>query len=350
MRILIATVQVPFIRGGAEILAEGLLQALSSQGHEAEIVAIPFKWYPPERVLEHMLACRLLDITESSGVPIDLVIGLKFPAYLLPHPNKVVWLLHQFRTAYELWDNPLGDLKHFPDGPQVREAVKMVDQRLIPEAKAVFTISKNVSTRLRRYCGIDSVPLYHPPAYPEQFYTAEAGDYFFFPSRLATLKRQALVLGALTRTRRFVRVRFGGTAEDPVYAQELATMALKLRVHDRVEWLGYMTEEEKRALYAHTLAVIFPPVDEDYGYVTLEAMLASKPVITCTDSGGPLEFVCDGETGLVAEPTPEGLATAMDRLWDDRAQAKALGESGRAHYSQLRISWATVVRRLLAYA
>jgi glycosyltransferase involved in cell wall biosynthesis len=91
-------------------------------------------------------------------------------------------------------------------------------------------------------------------------------------------------------------------------------------------------------------------VDEDYGYVTLEAMLASKPVITCTDSGGPLEFVCDGETGLITEPTPQGLATAMDRLWGDRAQAKALGESGRAYYSSQKISWATVVQRLLSCA
>src|SRR5439155_3184295 len=67
---------------GAEIHAEGLLQALRVEGHEAEIVAVPFKWYPPERILETMLACRLLDLTESAGTRVDRVIGLKFPAYL----------------------------------------------------------------------------------------------------------------------------------------------------------------------------------------------------------------------------------------------------------------------------
>src|SRR5215218_7753942 len=108
MRILITTVQVPFIRGGAEILAEGLRDALRSEGHQPEIVAIPFKWYPPERILDHMLAGRLLDLTETSGVCVDRVIGLKFPAYLVNHPNKVIWLLHQHRTAYELWDSPMG--------------------------------------------------------------------------------------------------------------------------------------------------------------------------------------------------------------------------------------------------
>jgi glycosyltransferase involved in cell wall biosynthesis len=348
MRVVIATAQVPFIRGGAEILAEGLSHALRSQGHEAEIVAVPFKWYPPERILEHVLACRLLDVTESGGAPIDVAIGLKFPAYLVPHPRKVLWMLHQFRAAYELWDTTFGDLHLFPNGAQIRDTIRQTDQRLIPEAKAIFTISKNVSSRLWEYCGIDSTPLYHPPAYAERFYCAATEDYFFFPSRLATLKRQGLVLEALARTRQLVRVRFGGTAEEPVYAKELAAMALQLRVHERVEWVGYMSEEEKRALYAHALGVIFPPRDEDYGYVTLEAMLASKPVITCTDSGGPLEFVCDGETGLITEPTPGALADALDELWANRTKARAMGEAARAHYSGQKISWPATVETLLS--
>src|SRR5438067_8700077 len=121
MRILIATTHVPFIRGGAEAHAEGLRDALIAEGHEAEIVAMPFKWYPPERILDHMLACRLLDLTEASGAGVDRVIGLKFPAYLVNHPNKVLWLLHQHRSAYDLWGHPLDDLNAFPNGSQVRE-------------------------------------------------------------------------------------------------------------------------------------------------------------------------------------------------------------------------------------
>ena len=348
MRILIATTQVPFIRGGAEILAEGLMHALRGQGHAAEIVAIPFKWYPPERILEQVLACRLLDVSESAGDSVDRVIGLKFPAYLIPHPHMVLWLLHQFRTAYELWDHPFGDLHHYPNGLQVRAAIQRIDQALIPKAKAVYTISKNVSSRLWRYCGIDSAPLYHPPASAEQFYGAEAGDYFFYPSRLASLKRQALVLQALAATQRPVRVRFAGSADEPPYGEELEMLVHKLNIKHRVEWLGQVAEEEKRALYAHALGVIFPPVDEDYGYVTLEAMLAAKPLITCTDSGAPLEFVQNNATGLIVEPSPQAMAEAMDRLWDDRGWAQALGEAGRKRYDSLNISWATVVERLLA--
>jgi glycosyltransferase involved in cell wall biosynthesis len=241
-------------------------------------------------------------------------------------------------------------LHHFPNGAQVRDAIVRIDQWLIPEAKAVFTISKNVSSRLWQYCGVDSTPLYHPPANASQFYAAAAESYFFFPSRLTPLKRQALVLEALAHTRQPVRVRLAGTAEGARYGEELDALARELEVDHRVENLGQVTEEEKRALYAHALGVIFPPVDEDYGYVTLEAMLASKPVITCRDSGGPLEFVRDGETGLVADACPEALALAMDTLWKDQHLATELGKAGRARYEDLEISWRTVVERLVSCA
>jgi glycosyltransferase involved in cell wall biosynthesis len=341
-------VQVPFIRGGAEILAEGLQQALQADGHQAEIVSVPFKWFPPERILDHMLACRLFDLTETSHGTVDRVIGLKFPAYLIPHPNRVLWLLHQHRTAYEFWDHPFADLIHSPHGMRIREAILEADQRLIPESRAIYTISGNVSGRLRKYCGIESTPLYHPPQHADQFFCAGDDDYFFYPSRLGRPKRQDLVLRALVHTRRPVRVHFAGAPDAPQYVDELQALARSLKVHDRVTWLGPVPEEEKRRHYAHCRAVLFPPEDEDYGYVTLEAMLAAKPVLTCQDSGGPLEFVRDGETGRIVEPTPQTLAEAMDTLWDQRDNARAWGEAGREHYQKLGIGWPKVIERLLS--
>jgi glycosyltransferase involved in cell wall biosynthesis len=348
MRILIATAQVPFIRGGAEIHAEGLRDALSAAGHEAEIIAIPFKWYPPEQILDHMLACRLLDVTEAAGTPVDLLIGLKFPAYLISHPNKVLWILHQHRTAYELWDHPLSDMIYYPNGAQVRDAIQQADRHLIPQAKAVFANSRNVAGRLKKFCGIDAAPLYHPPPQAERFYSAAAEDYIFFPSRLCIPKRQALVLEALRQTRNPVRVRFAGSPDSPAYSEELKTIARKFKLGDRVEWLDNVTSEQMRASYAHSLAIVYPPVDEDYGYVTLEAMLSSKPVITCTDSGGPLEFVVHEKTGLITEPTAKALASALDMIWESREAARLWGQAGRTHYDSFDIHWDNVVKKLLA--
>jgi glycosyltransferase involved in cell wall biosynthesis len=242
----------------------------------------------------------------------------------------------------------MGDLHLAPRGAEVRDAVIRADRKFIPEARAVFANSATVARRLKEYCGLDSTPLYHPPRNADRFYCADAHDYLLFPSRIAAMKRQSLVIEALPLTREQVCVRFLGPSDHESYLRSLQSRARELGVESRVQWLGEVDEEAKLRQYAYSLGVIFPPVDEDYGYITLEAMLSGKPVITCTDSGGPLEFVRDGQTGLVAEPTPEALAAAMDAMWADRGKACAMGEAGRDLFKSMDISWETVVKRLLA--
>jgi glycosyltransferase involved in cell wall biosynthesis len=178
------------------------------------------------------------------------------------------------------------------------------------------------------------------------FRCAPAEDFLYLPSRINPTKRQLLVVEALALCRERVCVRFVGAADEPAYEREIADRIAELRLAERVEFLGAVDDETKRELYARCIGVLFPPVDEDYGYVTLEAMLASKPVITCTDSGGPLEFVRDAETGLVVEPETAALARAMDRVWMDRQMAARWGETARALYDRQNISWGTVVEAL----
>jgi glycosyltransferase involved in cell wall biosynthesis len=129
---------------------------------------------------------------------------------------------------------------------------------------------------------------------------------------------------------------------------KLERIAAELNLHNRVKFLGHVEFEDLVHLYANSLGVFFGPFDEDYGYVTLEAMLSAKPVITCSDSGGPLEFVIDGETGYVAEPSPEAIAACINKLAANRAHANSLGQAGRSRYLNLDISWKRVVDSLLA--
>jgi len=348
MRVLVATVQVPFVRGGAETLAEDLVSEMRKAGHECELASIPFSWNPPAKILDHMLACRLLDLGGPSASNIDLIIGLKFPAYFVSHPNKVLWLIHQHRSAYNLWGNEqYGDLHNFPDGKMVRDAIRAADCRLIPEAQEVFAISRQVTGRLARFNGIKAEALYHPPRDHSLYRSGDFGNYILFPSRLNPAKRHHIAVEALKLCREPVRLKFLGPSEMPAYDTRLRALAGQLGVEDRIEWLGSVSQSEKIAAYADSLAVVFPPVDEDYGYVTLEAMLARKAVITCSDSGGPLEFVLDGSTGLVVEPSTRALASAFDRLWGNRTEAVKLGENGRAHYDQMGIAWPAVIDRLV---
>lgn len=349
MRVGIVSVQVPFVEGGAEVHARNLLRELRARKITADLITFPFKWYPARSLIDSIAIARLLDLTESNGMSIDRVIGLKFPAYLVPHPNKVLWILHQHRSAYELWDHEtFGDLINLPEGRAVRDAIRHADNRFLPEARHIYANSRNVAQRLQHNNGITATPLYHPPGGAEHFYAGEAEDYLFFPSRINPLKRQDLVLEALARCREPVRVVFAGAADSERYSAVLQARSRKLRLGDRAVWKGYTTEQEKLALYATCLGVVYPPIDEDYGYITLEAMLAHKPVITTHDAGGPLEFIETGETGLVVDSDADALAEAMDSLWRDRARARRMGDAGFESYREKRISWDTAIDALLS--
>ena len=110
--------------------------------------------------------------------------------------------------------------------------------------------------------------------------------------------------------------------------QQLRAKVDRLGVGDRVRFEIGPPDERLHELYANALGVYFGPFDEDYGYVTIEGFAAKRPVITLTDAGGPLEFVEDGRTGLVAEPDPRAIAAAIDRLAADRELAPRLGTAG----------------------
>jgi glycosyltransferase involved in cell wall biosynthesis len=344
MNVLICTTQVPFTTGGAESHVEGLKRALIQAGHNAEIVALPFKWYPPAEIMRSALAWRLLDLSEANGKPVDLVIGMKFPAYLVAHPRKVLWIMHQYRAAYNLWDTPFDDLSTYPDGPQVREWIRQADNRLIPQAKKIFANSKTVADRLRRYNNIESQPLYHPPPRAEALRTGDQGDYIFYPSRLEPQKRQELLIEAAQYLRTPVKIVLAGGSADP---KRYESLVKRHGVRDRVCLRGFVAEAEMLDLYANALGVCYLPFDEDYGYVTLEGMLSAKPIVVGSDGGGATEFIENNSEGLVVAPEPEAIAEALDSLYTDRARARTMGERGKEKLTAMNLSWQTVVENLI---
>src|SRR2546423_6903891 len=163
MNILICTSQVPFVSGGAELHVANLKRALIEEGHDVDVVSLPFKWYPPREIIRSALAWRMLDVTEANGKPVDMVIGMKFPAYLVEHPRKVLWVIHQYRSAYDMAGTDYDDLAGYADGTSTRMFVKRTDETFIPRALKVYANSQNVAARMLRFNNIQSEPLYHPP-------------------------------------------------------------------------------------------------------------------------------------------------------------------------------------------
>jgi glycosyltransferase involved in cell wall biosynthesis len=326
--------QVPFERGGTEIFADGLVRALREQGHEAELVTVPFKWYPGERVLTQAFLWRLLDLEESNGRPIDAVIATKFPSYVVRHPNKVVWLLHQFRQAWDLDRTELGQFSESAEDRALRRKVLDLDRVSLGEARKIFTTSSIVADRLRDSVGLDAEVLAPPPA-PLAFRCDEYGDFVLSVNRLDRAKRIDLLIEAAARVPG-LRVVIAGDGPDRERLEGLA--------NGRVEFVGRVSDEELAGLYARCRAVYYAPVNEDYGLVPYEAFLSDKPVITTTDAGGPLDIVRDGKTGRVVPPQVEALARALTFSEDD---ARTLGRAG--HEVARDVTWSRCVERLLEF-
>jgi glycosyltransferase involved in cell wall biosynthesis len=332
MRIVVCRSQVPFVRGGAEIFADELVERLRARGHEADVVSVPFKWYPGQRVLTQAFVWRLLDLTEADGRPIDLVVATKFPSYCVRHPNKVVWLLHQFRQAYELDRTELGQFSETASDRATRRHVQRLDAVALGEARKLFATSRNVADRLRRSTALEAEVLPHPPQ--DLPYRTDGYEPFVFSvGRLDRAKRIDLLIEGAARSG--VEVVIAGEGPDRERLESLA--------NGRVRFTGRVSAQELADLYARCRAVFYAPVDEDFGMVPFEAFLAGKPVVTTTDAGGPLDVVRDGETGRVVEPTVEAVAGA---LAIDEDEARAWGGAGKALAAE--VTWDHAIDRLLS--
>jgi glycosyltransferase involved in cell wall biosynthesis len=345
--VLICTTQVPFTSGGGESHVEGLRRALIEAGYNAEVTALPFKWYPPSEIMRGALAWRMLDLSASNGKSIDLVIGMKFPAYLVQHDRKILWVMHQYRAAYNLWGTEFDDLSTYPEGPRIRDWIHHCDGQFIPQARKVFANSKQVSSRLLQFNKIKSEPLYHPPPRAEQLTCGEQGDYIFYPSRLERQKRQELLIEAASHCRTPIKIVLAGSSAK---LTDYEALIKKYDVAEKVQLTGFVDESKLLSLYANALAVCYLPFDEDYGYVTLEAMLSGKPVVVANDGGGATEFVEDGVDAFVVAPEPKALAEALDRFYLDRQKARTMGQRGREKIVAMNITWQNVVEKIVSAA
>jgi glycosyltransferase involved in cell wall biosynthesis len=332
------------VEGGHMVIARSLAQALRDAGHDADIVVTPQNRFG--RQASAYVATWLTDVGTSAGHPIDQVISLRYPSYAVRHPRHVCWLNHTMREYYDLWDrfsqglSPQGRVKE-----RIRRAAMHAADRylLTRNVSRLFVQSKTIQARYAMWPELKSTVLYPPP--PQRAYRCDGyGDYIFMVSRLMPLKRvDLLVRAAAAPAGQSLRVVIAGDGEE---RDRIRGLIAELGVGDRVTLVGAVGDADLVHHLARCRAVCFPPLDEDYGFVTGEAFASGKAVVTCRDSGGPAELVEDGVSGAICEPTPGALAAALARLMADRALAEQWGSAARA--SARRLEWAAVVAALTA--
>jgi glycosyltransferase involved in cell wall biosynthesis len=344
LNVLVLTTRVPFIRGGAEELRDNLVLNLQAAGVQAEAMSLPFTWDPAERLVEEMWIARTIEVAN-----VDRVIALKFPAYLVPHPNKVCWVLHQYRQAYDLFDAGQSNIPDTSRGKTLRNMIRTADNEALGSAQALFTLSSTGQDRIRRYNGLEAQILPQPLNDPDLFAGAEAQGYVFAGGRVGQAKRQALLIQALAYAPD-VRMVVAGPPDDATDGPALRALAAQLGVEDRLTLdLRLLPRSEIATLVNGACACAYVPFDEDsVGYVTMEAFQAGKPVVTTTDAGGLLEIVHHEHTGLVAEPTPEALGASLATVVAAPARAVAMGAAGHDLLAERALTWPRTIEKLLA--
>jgi glycosyltransferase involved in cell wall biosynthesis len=344
MKIALCAVQVPFVRGGAEYLCDNLYSEMIKRDYEIEYIRIPFKWYPPQEIISGAMIWKLLDLSESNGARINGVISTKFPSYLVTHPNNVVWLIHQHRSAYDKEFTIYDDLIPYDKyGEIVKKKIHEMDSSSLKSARKVYTIADNVTNRLSKYNNIAGTTLYPPPPLTGRYYGKKYEDYIIFPSRLDSLKRQDLVIKSMKWVKSDIKLKIIGEGPELIRYRKLA---LEYNVSKRIDFCGRVTDEELLDLYANTSCVLYTPFDEDLGFVTMESFFSKKPVITCSDSGGSLEFVDDGKNGYIVEPEPLKIAEKIDSMIQN-SLSRQMGEKGYQKIHGLNLSWDSVIRKLV---
>jgi glycosyltransferase involved in cell wall biosynthesis len=342
-KVVVLGAQVPFVRGGAEILNDSLVDAINTRldGVQAELVQLPFKWYPEAQLIKDMAAWRMVDLSETNGNKIDLCIATKYPTYVAQHDNKVTWLVHQHRVFYDLEGSEY-DVPHCRETDSiVRQKVRSTDARFLRESQAIYTISGTVSDRLLQHNQVASEPIYPPPKLADRIHHEGYGDYILYIGRVERIKRIKPLLEAMVHVKT-AKARIVGTGE---YAQELKNYAQEQGIADRCIFEGYVSDERYLELLAQCRAVYYGPVDEDYGFATIEALLANKPVLTLADSGEVARIVNNTGAGFIATETGE-LAQHLETVLSlSETELARMVDDGHAMAKD--ITWDHVLNKLV---
>jgi glycosyltransferase involved in cell wall biosynthesis len=343
MKIALFYTLTTFVRGGTELLVDDLKAQLEKRGHIAKMFRIPFNEEYETGIFINALSIQSLNFDDY-----DLLISFKWPAYLAVHRHKNLWVFHQFRQVYDLFDKPYG-LRDDAVGNAIREMIIQTDNKALSQADNIYILS-NSKKRMKKYNNIKSKVMYTPLLNSDKYQKKSLSDYIYYPSRIDGMKRQHLVVEAMKHVKSRAKLILDGKCGDETYLNNIYSIINKHKLNDRIIINAeFVSEEDKIDRYANCLAGIYLPIDEDSpGIMTLEVFYSHKALITVSDSGGVADFVCNDDNAFIVEPTPQAIAEKIDYLYEHKDIAEQMGENAYEYIIEKNINWDDTIRRLLA--
>jgi glycosyltransferase involved in cell wall biosynthesis len=368
---IVAPSQVPYVQGGAERLWRGLHRAIESEGHICELFNVPS---PDGGFWEILDGYRKFH--ELNFGHFDILVTGKNPAWMIRHPNHYVYMLHPLRGVYDTYR-----LFHLPDevtshnlfvraiadscdggietdelftmlaelreqcasldelalpSPLLRKVIHRLDANALSAVRNVSAISRTVANRAEYFHGRKDIKAFHPVS-EVRGKAAGVGSHYLAYSRLDGAKRVDLIIEAYRKARVKRPLLIAGEGPERERLQDLSAGESKIK------FLGRVSDERLTQLISDAHAVVFTPLMEDYGYVTVEALSSGRPVITVSDSGGPTEFVVEGENGWIADPSPIELARCFTRA-EAASDWKKMSKRCLASVSDVR--WTPLIKEI----
>lgn len=372
--------------GGFEVVMDRVVRELVNVGHDVywrrvkvgDLGRNPFGLdVPPEVWQQAWEAFRYLSMLEAfldidaSGS--DLLISTQPPSFAARHPRQLALFSHHLRFYYDLSEVYVAAGYVDPAVHAVAQhAVRTVDAKYIQNPRYILAASEEVRDRLERFHPLGGrVGVYHAGsgAVEEQI-GAEPGDVFEhvlcvsrheFPKRTELfvhamkylMGREGVAVGAGGRLRyvHALDARLSaGLVDRDVQPEQLwcnrgdEVGVIPDHVESNVRFVGHVTAEHLAELYRTALCVVAPAYLEDYGLTAIEAMAFGKPLIVCRDGGGLTCFVEDGVNGFVVEPDGSAIAEAVQRLADDSALTRKMGDAARERAAEF--SWARAMAEI----
>jgi glycosyltransferase involved in cell wall biosynthesis len=368
---------VPFTIGGMEYLLWGLQDNINNLSeHKVELIKLPTKEDSFWNLIDSYKQFYNLDVSHF-----DMIITAKYPAWMVKHKNHVCYMAHRLRGLYDTYhfmnlpDEPSLDnayikkaieymeredanidglfsildevrinqkkipKSHFDlPSPFLKKIITFFDNKSLENTKKFYAISKTVKNR-KEYFPINAdVEVVYPPSALPYFQEGDY-EYLFTVSRLDNAKRIDLIIEAMKYVKADIKLKIAGTGP---MEEELKKLAQNDK---RIEFIGFVNDEELIRYYSNSKGVIFIPYEEDYGLVTIEAMMSRKPVITTYDAGGVTEFVDDGITGFISKSNTMSIGKSIEKLANlSLDEVKQMGNNA---YNKVKdITWSNTVGKI----
>lgn len=332
------------------VLVNSLQRELKKRGHRSDILSMPYLPSHRFEVLEEIKRWHELRLSRELSNEVNLVIATKFPTYHFSFKKKSIWLVHQHRFSEELFGTNFSTFTDSCSDTALRKTIIKLDTQSFQSSDYLSSISRTVADRAAVYNNQKFTTLYPPLNFGTSYYCEGWEPYIFYAGRICSIKRLDLIIKSLPNIDHRIKLKIAGMPEERGVDTYLKNEIKKHHLTNRVEFLGRVSDADLLTLYANCSLVYYAPYQEDYGYVTLEAMASKKPVVTCSDSGGPLEFVKDLKNGIISEPNTTELAARINEIILNVDLLKKLGEDGYMTVSNLGIldGWDQVIDGLLS--